>query len=165
VKEKKFNKLYKYFLTFGTKDTDLFQKAQSAVIESQNPWYCYVFAKLPGADVLALGRVIIQHGDAEINKRYAKHIPGTDIEAHAQVVLDSGDLYQNFKFAKDVPGADVSAHAQVILDSGDARMNEKFAKLGIGKGVNPKAHEKLFRCKETANPEKLKRKVEKIVAK
>ena len=128
-------------MNFGTEDVDFFTSAQEAVVAEGNPYFCFRFAGLPGADVLRLGGVVIESGDAELNKKFAKH-RDADVVAHAKIVIESGDIMMNYKFAKDVSGCDVAAHGKVIIDSEDVNLNKKFVKLP---GADIAEHQKKFR--------------------
>jgi len=143
VTQEDFNKVYKYFINCETDDLELFNPAQQRVIESCNPDFCFQMAEFGCADVLALGKVVLQYGKAEVNKRFAKHRKGADIKAHQAKVIASDDLDQIIKFAKDVEGADIPLLEEAMIASGNVRYCKKFAKEVPG--ANKDALKKVYK--------------------
>ena len=59
---------------------------------------------------------------------FALDIPGADIKAHEKVILELKDLLYCFHFAKDIPGANVEEHFKVIFNSGNKFIFDEFIK-------------------------------------
>ena len=57
---------------------------------------------------------------------FALNIPGADIKAHEKVILDLKDLFYCFHFAYSIPEANIEEHFKVILNSGDKYWLEDF---------------------------------------
>ena len=50
---------------------------------------------------------------------FALKIPGADIKAHEKVILELKDPEYSIVFAKNIPGANIEEHFKVIYNSGD----------------------------------------------
>ena len=99
---------------------------EQIVLECKTDW-CYNFAlNIPGADIKAHEKVILNMKNSDYCYAFAKDIPGADIKAHEQVILELRDLECSFLFAGNIPGANIEEHFKVILNSGDKYLLNEF---------------------------------------
>ena len=59
---------------------------------------------------------------------FALNIPGADIKAHEKVILELKDPDYSCWFAEDIPGANIEEHFKVIYNSGDKKWLNYFIK-------------------------------------
>ena len=67
---------------------EICKRFEQQVLELKNPILSYEFAQIPGADVKAHGKIVIENGDIDLNYRFAQ-IPGADVQSHAAVIFNS----------------------------------------------------------------------------
>ena len=75
---------------------------EKIVLKCKTIW-CYSFAaNIPGADIKAHEKVILESKDPEYSYYFAKYIPGANIEEHFKVILNSGNKVWLFSFIERV---------------------------------------------------------------
>ena len=104
-----------------------FKEHERALIASKDVnWIMYATRSLAGVDIRACGKAIIEDGDPFKNYEFAS-IPGADVKAHERVVIESENAGMCYSFAKDIKGANVLALGEVVMDSESAHFNKLFA--------------------------------------
>ena len=118
---------------------------QQRIIKTGDGLAAYKFDRdVDGADIAAMQKVVLAHGDAEDACFFACVVDGElDISALQKMVLDSKDGYLSTYFACDLQGccelkeSDIEALQAITLEYGDGVDACKFA-LGV-KGADIKA--------------------------
>lgn len=112
------------------------RQQQAEVIEGGDPLDAYEFAiNNPGADVDALGDVILAVGDFTLILLFVQDVRGVDVVKFERFTKTSGNAHLMYGFATEVRGADVRALEKAILTTDDAWMIYRFAKDVAGSDV------------------------------
>ena len=75
---------------------------EQIVLKCKTSW-CYYFARnVPGADIKAHEKVILELRNPQVCFCFARDIQEANIEEHFKVVLNSGSKYSFYWFIKDV---------------------------------------------------------------
>ena len=78
------------------------KKNEKIVLKCKNGW-CYHFAHdIPGADIKAHEKVILELKDPRYSCYFAEDISGANIEEHFKVVFNSKDKYWLNRFIKEL---------------------------------------------------------------
>ena len=90
---------------------------EQTIIKSGDAKHCRMFAQeFIEADFKGLQQAVIESGDVKECFEFAK-LPKADILALGQVVIDSRDIYYNYIFAETIYGADVDDHKKILEDA------------------------------------------------
>ena len=90
---------------------------EKAIIKSGNAKYCRMFAQdFANADFDSLQQAVIESHDVKECFEFAK-LPKADVLSLGQVVIDSRDLYYNYIFAETIYGADIHDHKKILEDA------------------------------------------------
>ena len=104
------------------------KKNEAIVLKCKTSW-CFEFAKyIPGADIKAHEKVILNMKNCDYCYAFARDIPGADIKAHEQAILELKIPGYSFWFAKNIPRANIEEHFKVIINSGNKAWFDYFIK-------------------------------------
>ena len=107
-----------------------FHKYQNIVLRSRNPLYLFMFASLPGADVLRIQKALEPHMDGVMAYKFALSIPDARVDRLQRIVLKEMKKFRNakvaYQFARDVIGADLDLLEREISRIGDPGWSRAF---------------------------------------
>jgi len=95
---------------------DNYDKARNAYIEARE-----------GVNVKENEQIVLECKTV-LSYCFAKNIPGADIKAHEKILLELKDPEVCFWFAQDISGANIEEHFKVIVNSGDKSHLDFFIK-------------------------------------
>ena len=111
-----------YVLSNYTNGSFIMTEWENIVLDNKELYWNYMFASIPGADVLAHGKVIIDSGDPKFNFLFLSK-EGADKEAHIREIIKSKDLLYNYSCIRDYDWVNVKDHFLAMIgDSSESKM-------------------------------------------
>lgn len=100
-----------------------FRKYQNIVLKSRNPLYLYLFASVPGANVLKIQKVLEPLMDAVMAYKFAVEVPDADVRRLQRIVVRETRRFRDakiaYQFARDVVGSDLDVLEAEVRRVGD----------------------------------------------
>ena len=111
-----------YVLSNYTNGSFIMTEWENIVLKNKELYWNYMFATIPGADVKAHGKVIIDSGDPKFNFLFLSK-EGADKEAHIREIIKSKDLLYNYSCIRDYDWVNVKDHFLAMIgDSSESKM-------------------------------------------
>ena len=111
-----------YVLSNYNNRSFIMKEWENIVLENKELYWNYMFATIPGADVKAHGKVIIDSGDPKFNFLFLSK-EGADKEAHIREIIKSKDLLYNYSCIRDYDWVNVKDHFLAMIgDSSESKM-------------------------------------------